>query len=1118
MNKLTKETFSTRVQKFELAALFNALGWDSFNAAHTIEIKGERYNISGIARKKDFSVLECAAGDNTIPPAAVRKQFEAPVSKLYHDHLLVFTNKNKTQQYWQLPLREEGKLKQLVTFSWHKGQDAEALYQKFRNIVFTLDEEENITLLDVKDRVNAGLAANSEKVTKRFYAEFTRQHDAFLAFITGIDDAVPDKENFNKKWYASLILNRLMFCYFIQKKLFLDWNDNYLPDKLKECGKLTGKDHFHSFYRSFLLELFHDELANPAEKRRKNKIPVAFGNIPYLNGGLFEVHYLESAYKEIAIKDEAFQTIFNFFDEWNWHLDTRISASGKDINPDIIGYIFEKYINNRADMGAYYTKEDITGYIGKNTIIPFLLEKVKSWQPAPFMPGGGFWQYLQDSGDEYIYDSVKYGAEGKTSIDELSIPENIKMGIDPAEPNLLERRKDWNTLAPQNIALPTEIWRETIARLQRYFELKQKITRGEITEINDLITYNLNIQRLVQEYLEQTADKEFIRNFYKALNSITILDPTCGSGAFLFAALNILEPLYEICIQRMEDFYSANPKGNKDFEDRLMPLLKDEHPSHSYYIYKTIILNNLYGVDLMNEAVEIAKLRLFLKLVAEVDPSRRKPNYGLEPLPDIDFNIRCGNTLVGFATEAHLEEVVKNVDGNLIYEEVLEKLTSACKSAAESFKHFQTIQTAINADSFIIREAKQAHINDIETLNEKLNRYLADIYGLGTQTQWKSKQDKDAAYLAWKESHQPFHWIAEFYGIINKGGFDVVIGNPPYVEYSPRNVNYEIKNYDTKPCGNLYAFVVERSLSILNGKSNIGMIIPISSVANDKFNVLQNIFSSKTLSWFSSYSNRPAKLFENVEQRLTVFVGRKCKNYKAEYYTSSYRHWHSKTREHLFSANSYYMNNYIEYDLCFSKIGNAIEMEINKKLNQNSENKIADFISENSKTFTYYHNGPTYFIRAMSFMPNSGKNMQPSSHYKRVDTKKEMLNIITCILNSSLFYFFYKNYSNCRDFSEREIYHFPIGKISKAAIEILDSLEKELKRNYTANKEIKNRNYGSGSIYYEEYYPAKSKPIIDEIDKVLARHYGFTEEELDFIINYDIKYRMGSELEGEIDG
>ena len=66
-----------------------------------------------------------------------------------------------------------------------------------------------------------------------------------------------------------------------------------------------------------------------------------------------------------------FVVLFDFFDKWHWHLDDRITASGRDINPDVLGYIFEQYINDRAQMGAYYTKEDITEYIGRNTICLF---------------------------------------------------------------------------------------------------------------------------------------------------------------------------------------------------------------------------------------------------------------------------------------------------------------------------------------------------------------------------------------------------------------------------------------------------------------------------------------------------------------------------------------------------------------------------------------------------------------------------------------------------------------------------------------------------------------------------------------------------------------------------
>ena len=92
---------------------------------------------------------------------------------------------------------------------------------------------------------------------------------------------------------------------------------------------------------------------------------------------MFDVHQIEREYANLDIADEAFISLFDFFDKWHWHLDDRMTASGRDINPDVLGYIFEQYINDRAQMGAYYTKEDITEYIGRNTIVPYLMDAVK---------------------------------------------------------------------------------------------------------------------------------------------------------------------------------------------------------------------------------------------------------------------------------------------------------------------------------------------------------------------------------------------------------------------------------------------------------------------------------------------------------------------------------------------------------------------------------------------------------------------------------------------------------------------------------------------------------------------------------------------------------------------
>jgi hypothetical protein len=110
----------------------------------------------------------------------------------------------------------------------------------------------------------------------------------------------------------------------------------------------------------------------------------------------------------------------------------------------------------------------------------------------------------------------------------------------------------------------------------------------------------------------------------------------------------------------------ALPKHPKKFEDFRQTLEESrQHPKQDYFILKKIIVDNLYGVDIMEEAVEICKLRLFLKLVAQLEPGDR-----IEPLPDIDFNIRAGNTLVGYARLSD----IKGGQANLYLQEQLREI------------------------------------------------------------------------------------------------------------------------------------------------------------------------------------------------------------------------------------------------------------------------------------------------------------------------------------------------------------------------------------------------------------------------------------------------------------
>ena len=648
------EELRPHLQAFDFPRLFvEGLGWDHYvTEPFVVRVNERDYTLNPIAEKAGFAVYECDSSvDNNIPQYPVRRRIESEVAKRTFEHLIIFTDPGHKVQVWQWVRRESGKPAACREQAFHTGQAGEPILQRLQTVVFTLDDEaRGIGISDVTSRVRK--AFDVEKVTRRFYDRFRTELTAFGEFIDGIT-AQGDRD-----WYASLMLNRMMFVYFVQKQGFLDNDTDYLRNRLKMVQALPvhpepveGRGRFQQFYRLFLLRLFHEGLGQP-EAQRAPKLAALLGRVPFLNGGLFDQHELERDNPDISIPDAAFERVFDFFDGYRWHLDERPYREDNEINPDVLGYIFEKYVNQKQ-MGAYYTKEDITGYISRNTVILFLFDAARKECPVAFGPDGGVWRLLRDDPDRYIYPAVGHGiasnardAENPTRLDApFDLPEDIAAGIDD-----VSRRGEWNAPASDEYALPTETWREVVARRSRYAEVRAKLAAGEVQEINDLITLNLDIERFALDVIAQSEGPELLRAFWHAMRDVSVLDPTCGSGAFLFAALNILEPLYTGCLEGMRGFLDdeerlkrRGPDYLRDFKDILKQV--DKHPSERYFILKSIVLNNLYGVDIMEEAVEICKLRLFLKLVAQLESYDQ-----IEPLPDIDFNVRAGNTLVGFTS------------------------------------------------------------------------------------------------------------------------------------------------------------------------------------------------------------------------------------------------------------------------------------------------------------------------------------------------------------------------------------------------------------------------------------------------------------------------------------
>ncbi|GMV92423.1 MAG: hypothetical protein AMXMBFR82_22010 [Candidatus Hydrogenedentota bacterium] len=1105
------------LQQGKLKQLFvEELGWEPYRKSMDVPIGEEPIRLTGIAQKKGMVVWQCESPDSQLPDRATRLKLHRAVMQTTYEHLLVFVAGDRSCQSWMWVHREPGRPIRGCTHEYFNGQIGDALLQRLQHLFVSLEEEESgLSIAEVADR--ARTAFNVEPVVKKFYEQFRKEHAAFLKFISGITDAA------DREWYASVMLNRLMFVYFIQYKGFLDGDHQYLRNRLAQMQRNHGKDKFYSFYRYFLLRLFHEGLGKP---KRPAELEKLVGKIPYLNGGIFDEHELERPErygKDIQIPDKAFERVFDFFDRWRWHLDERPLREGNEINPDVLGYIYEKYINQKQ-MGAYYTKEDITEYISKNTVIPYLLDAARTKCRVAFENPNGptVWDLLKNDPDRYIYPAVRHGVD-------QPLPKDIAKGVNPptihkpvgnGPVQTLELRKSWNKPAPPEYALPTEIWREVVARRQRCEEIRTKLLAGDVRDINDLVTLNLDIRQFAQDAIENCEGPDLLRAFWKSVEGISILDPTCGSGAFLFAALNILEPLYEACLDRMEAFlqdeatratkklkttphgYPLLPHGKfEDFSKVLDHVAA--HPSRRYFIYKSVILNNLYGVDIMEEAVEICKLRLFLKLAAQVDPDAGKPNFGIEPLPDIDFNIRAGNTLVGFTS---MEEIRRALGGDLVRQFDLPAIEEKSADTDLAFRRFREMQTRLGMDSEEFAEAKRELRRRLKTLNDELNQYLGADYGVNSSNR--------AGFQNWLKSHQPFHWFVEFYGTLSTGGFSAIIGNPPYVELT-KIKEYSIRRLDSTVCGNLYCPMVERFTTLGSRNFRLGVIVPLSLSSTERTRGLRDILVTRLgTAWVSHYSGdaHPSKLFEGVKFRLDILIGQGGSDFTL--FSSQYLKWFAGARHNLFSqinyesvpTNLWHLNQ-------FPKIGTILGRSILSKLL--SRPSLGLLLSQGGET-VYVHRVITMFIKAFDFVPyfcSEEHGAKKSDDYKPFQfASGDQRDVVAAILNSSTFFLYFVILGDCFHCGKGYVLNFPFdfAKLSESMVRrfsaLCHRLMVDLRNNAIRRRAVSGQ---TGAIEYDEFWPSKSKPIIDEIDHLLARHYGFTEEELDYIINYDIKYRMG---------
>ncbi|HMF57743.1 MAG TPA: hypothetical protein VK619_15475, partial [Pyrinomonadaceae bacterium] len=371
---------------FNFRELFiEELGWSrpAERQPGSFEINGENFQRVQIAQLSGVVVYEITAADGAIPEAKTRRAIHAEISKLHYENLLIFLDRQRTQSLWYWAKREGGKTYPR-DHTFMRGQPADLFLQKLSAMVVDiseLDEAGNIAVTEVASKLKGAL--DVERVTKKFYNEFRQQHLAFLELISGIDD------EHDRRWYASVLLNRLMFIYFLQSKGFIKGHEakqdyTYLQRELKKSRERGT----NRYYSEFLDALFFEGFAKP-EKARSESAQKLIGGIPYLNGGLFLKHGIEERWPKIAVPDVAFENLFRLFESYSWNLDDTPGGKADEIRPDVLGYIFEKYINQKA-FGAYYTRTEITQYLCEQTIYKLILDRINAYAlPPPSAPHTG---------------------------------------------------------------------------------------------------------------------------------------------------------------------------------------------------------------------------------------------------------------------------------------------------------------------------------------------------------------------------------------------------------------------------------------------------------------------------------------------------------------------------------------------------------------------------------------------------------------------------------------------------------------------------------------------------------------------------------------------------------
>lgn len=590
-------------------------------------------------------------------------------------------------------------------------------------------------VIQTAKELELSLDISKKNVSRKFYADYIKyvfgvENDGSHSYclIDGISgNQLTDEQ---KRKFAVTLMNRLIFIKFLEDRVLT--RNNLLKDLLDSYNGLKERESSLNFYETYLKKLFY-KVFNTSRARRDPEVgnSTFFSDLPYLNGGLFRESIADEGSIRVA-DDILIRIIDNLLLGYNFSIVSQKSPeysteSEGILDPDILGYVFEKTINFltapgdnlRKQKGAYYTPEQITKHMSEKTIFYKLLEKIK--------------EGLRDSG-----------------------------------------------------------WTEV--------DISKLSTISEVTTISSMH--------------EDTAKKVI-----KKIDELKIVDPACGSGHFLTAALKLIVYIRKAILEA------------------------SGLPIDLYELKRNTISFNLYGVDIEDPAVEIAKLRLWLSLIEEVDSDTVN---SIKTLPNIEYNVIMGDSLIGWNGESLSQGSMREIkDDRLIgifegLEVYLAEdpigLSRLDKIKEHLFKELPAISDIRLAYSelkhmYVIEQGERAVMikRILETIRGKIYDFINPIFEdyIGRTYRIAPSKTRNKKRL---KVNNGIHWTLDFIEAFDNGGFDIVIGNPPYgFKFEQTDKDYlRARFVSSSENGNSAMMFIERGLELLKQNGYLCFIVPKS--------------------------------------------------------------------------------------------------------------------------------------------------------------------------------------------------------------------------------------------------------------------------------------------------